>query len=177
MITGILSLMDVAKLWTRILNNVCIKKLNPVFFVDNYTEYVIALGGGWQEGEFFLITVTDGIVNSTGPLRAEKQSVCQFLKVGCSILWVVYSTNDDKFFLLVKEDGTDRHFIVEYRKDEYFMQIYEVPQFIPQDPSERGFVMLLGKEAYSNKTLIPRGLALNPFSKIFYIWGNAILQR
>ncbi|KAH0631536.1 hypothetical protein JD844_005903 [Phrynosoma platyrhinos] len=36
--------------------------------------------------------------------------------------------------------------------------------------------MLLGKEAYSNKTLIPRGLALNPFSKIFYIWGNVILQ-
>ncbi|ETE59134.1 Cation channel sperm-associated protein subunit gamma, partial [Ophiophagus hannah] len=41
--------------------------------------------------------------------------------------------------------------------------------------SDKGFVMLLGTEAYSNTTLIARGLAYNPFSHSFYIWGNAIL--
>ncbi|KAH0631539.1 hypothetical protein JD844_005906 [Phrynosoma platyrhinos] len=152
-----------SEMWTRLLNNVCVKKLNPVFFVKNDSEYVIALGGGWQEGEFFLITVKDGIVKSTGPLRARQQSVCQFLKVGCSIVWVAFSTNDNKFFLLVNEAGTNRHFIVEYQKDIYFKQIYEVPQFIPR-ASDTGFVLLLGKEAYMNRTLVPRGLALNPFN-------------
>ncbi|XP_042295812.1 cation channel sperm-associated protein subunit gamma-like [Sceloporus undulatus] len=164
-----------SEMWTRILNNVCVKRLNPVFFVKNDTEFVIALGGGWQEGEFFLITVKDGIVNSTGSLKAQQQSVCQFLKVGCNIVWVVFSANENKFILLVNEDGTNRHFLVEYQKDAYFKQIYEVPELVPR-ASDTGFVLLLGKEAYINKTLIPRGLALNPFSKIFYIWGNVILQ-
>ncbi|KAL7980780.1 hypothetical protein Chor_001934 [Crotalus horridus] len=38
--------------------------------------------------------------------------------------------------------------------------------------SDKGFVMLLGTEVYTTKRLIARGLAYNPFSKAFYIWGN-----
>uniref|UniRef100_A0A8D2L9Y7 Cation channel sperm associated auxiliary subunit gamma n=1 Tax=Varanus komodoensis TaxID=61221 RepID=A0A8D2L9Y7_VARKO len=109
-------------LWTRILNNVCVKKLNPVFFAKNDTEYVIALGGGWQDGHFFLLTVR-GIFPLLGPKHL---AVCL------------------------------------------------LP--IPDLGQPLRFVMLLGLEHYTNTALTPRGLALNPSSKMFYVWGNVILQ-
>nr|XP_016852606.1 PREDICTED: cation channel sperm-associated protein subunit gamma [Anolis carolinensis] len=163
-------------MWTRILNEVCVKKLNPVFFAKNNTEYVIALAGGRQEGNFYLISVQDGIVNNSGPLLAHQQTVCQFLKIPCRIEWAVFSTNDNKFFLLVNYYGTPRNYIVEYKRDGYFKMIYEIPRLIPKAVSDRGYVVLLGTEQYTTQLLFPRGLAFNPFSKIFYIWGNAILQ-
>ncbi|XP_061453607.1 cation channel sperm-associated auxiliary subunit gamma isoform X3 [Rhineura floridana] len=166
-----------SELWTRILNNVCVKKLNPVFFTKNNTEYVIVLGGGWQEGEFFVINIKDGIVKVSGSLRSGAETVCQFFKIApCSILWAVYSLNENKIFLLLNKVGTDVHYIVAYyRVKEYFEMVYELPELVPKG-SDKGFVMLLGLEPYTNTTLIPRGLALNPFSKMFYIWGNVILE-
>ncbi|KAJ7303931.1 hypothetical protein JRQ81_011444 [Phrynocephalus forsythii] len=166
-----------SEFWTRVLNSVCVKRLNPVFFPKNDSEFVIALGGGWQEGEFFLITVKDGIVTASGALRSKRKNVCDFMRFSkCSIVWAAFSTVDNKFYLLVSEEGTNDHFIVAYyREEEYFEQIYDIPQFVPK-ASDKGFVMLLGMEQYTNTTLVPRGLALNPYDDIFYIWGNVILQ-
>ncbi|XP_053122836.1 cation channel sperm-associated auxiliary subunit gamma isoform X2 [Hemicordylus capensis] len=166
-----------SELWARILNNVCVKNLNPVHFAQNNTEYVIALGGGWQEGEFFLITSKDGIVHVSKSKRSDGKTACNFLRLTkCSIVWAVFSTQENKFILLVNELETNNHFIVFfYREGEYFEHVYEPPKFVPKG-SDKGFVMLLGNEQYTNTSLVPRGLSFNPFSMIFYIWGNVILQ-
>ncbi|XP_044290934.1 cation channel sperm-associated protein subunit gamma [Varanus komodoensis] len=166
-----------SELWTRILNNVCVKKLNPVFFAKNDTEYVIALGGGWQDGHFFLLTVRDGIVKASGSLKTDKDTVCTFMKFEkCSILWALFSTNENKFYLLVHDTKTDNHSIVAYyQAEKYFEKVYAIPTHVPK-ASDKGFVMLLGLEHYTNTALTPRGLALNPSSKMFYVWGNVILQ-
>uniref|UniRef100_A0A8D0BL63 Cation channel sperm-associated protein subunit gamma n=1 Tax=Salvator merianae TaxID=96440 RepID=A0A8D0BL63_SALMN len=111
-----------SELWTRVLNNVCVKKLNPVFFHKNDTEYVIALGGVFTLQMLVSCWHSVPRPSSSDGLRAARS----------------------------------------------------IPSW--NIPSDQGFVMLLGLETYTNNTLIARGLALNPFSKMFYIWGNVILQ-
>ncbi|XP_062818452.1 cation channel sperm-associated auxiliary subunit gamma isoform X2 [Anolis carolinensis] len=166
-----------SEMWTRVLNNICVKKLNPVFFVKNNTEYVIALGGGGQEGQFFLISVQDGIVNATGAIRAQRKTACQFMKIdSCYLVWVVFSTNDNKFFLLLNDYGAPLFYVVEYQRGGYYKRIFNIPQLVPKAVSDRGYVVMLGTEQYSTRVFSARGLAFNPFSKIFYVWGNAILQ-
>uniref|UniRef100_R4GCL8 Cation channel sperm associated auxiliary subunit gamma n=1 Tax=Anolis carolinensis TaxID=28377 RepID=R4GCL8_ANOCA len=125
-----------SKLWTRIMNDVCVKRLNPVFFSGNNSEYVIVLGEGANMGDFFLITI-QGIFLVL--LRISSFCTIQSVIPSQPLLLAFLS-----FFSLAASDG--------------------------------GFVLLLGNENYTNRTLISRGLALNPFSKIFYIWGNVILQ-
>ncbi|XP_077192645.1 cation channel sperm-associated auxiliary subunit gamma-like isoform X2 [Paroedura picta] len=164
-------------LWTRILNNICVKKLNPVPFSVNNTEYVIAIGGGWQDGEFFLISVKDGIVSVSGSMKPKNGTVCEFIQSQeCAILWIVFATTGNKFVLLVEDLVRGGYYIVSYRQaQEKFQLLYQLPKFIPKG-SDKGFVMLLGTEQYTNHTLIPRGLALNPFTMMLYIWGNVVLQ-
>ncbi|XP_063167869.1 cation channel sperm-associated auxiliary subunit gamma [Candoia aspera] len=166
-----------SELWTRILNNVCVKKLVPVFFHENDTEYVIALGGGSHEGEFFLITCKDGAVQASGSLREDKKTVCDFLSFArCSILWATLSTEDKVFYLLVHDKKGNRYHVVSWKTDsEEFEEKFELPYLVPK-ASDKGFVMLLGTEDYTNTTLLARGLAHNRFSTAFYIWGNVVLQ-
>ncbi|XP_050784362.1 cation channel sperm-associated auxiliary subunit gamma isoform X3 [Gopherus flavomarginatus] len=144
-------------LWTRVLNNICVSRLNPVHFPHNDSEFVIALGGGVQEGEFFLGTI----------------------RVSCTILWAVYITEEEMIVLLVegkKKSSKSDYYIMAYdQANGDFWMLYSIPRFIPKD-TDKGFVMLLGLEEYTDSPLIPRGLSYNPFSTIFYIWGNVILQ-
>ncbi|KAM3829466.1 cation channel sperm-associated auxiliary subunit gamma [Vipera latastei] len=165
-----------SELWTRVLNNVCVKKLVPVFFPHNNSEYVIALGGGSQDGEFFLITCKDGVVKVSQSLRERRRTVCfSMFKAACSILWASL-IHEDKFHLLVMRKSNNATFVISYdRKHQKFQELYRIPAYIPK-ASDKGFVMLLGTEVYTTKRLIARGLAYNPFSKAFYIWGNVILQ-
>uniref|UniRef100_A0A674I946 Cation channel sperm associated auxiliary subunit gamma n=1 Tax=Terrapene triunguis TaxID=2587831 RepID=A0A674I946_9SAUR len=122
-------------LWTRVLNNICVSQLNPVHFPHNGSEYVIALGAGLQEGEFFLGTIRG---MTCGPDHSPQE-------------WCWFTPAEDLTLS--------------------FRMLYSIPRFIP-----KGFVMLLGLEEYTDSPLIPRGLSYNPFSTIFYIWGNVILQ-
>ncbi|XP_070805861.1 cation channel sperm-associated auxiliary subunit gamma [Pituophis catenifer annectens] len=163
-------------LWTRILNNVCVKKLVPVFFPYNNTEYVIALGGGSQEGEFFLISCKDGIVKASGSLKERKRTLCyRIFRLDCIISWALL-TEENMFHFLVTRKPRNRTYVVSYdREQEHFELIYKAPSHVPR-ASDKGFVMLLGTEKYTDKPLIARGLAYNPFNKAFYIWGNVILQ-
>uniref|UniRef100_A0A674IB32 Cation channel sperm associated auxiliary subunit gamma n=1 Tax=Terrapene triunguis TaxID=2587831 RepID=A0A674IB32_9SAUR len=138
-------------LWTRVLNNICVSQLNPVHFPHNGSEYVIALGAGLQEGEFFLGTIR-GMTFCCLSLSLSP------LSVSCTILWAVYITEEEMIVLLVKG-----------KKKNSFSH------FSSAD-TDKGFVMLLGLEEYTDSPLIPRGLSYNPFSTIFYIWGNVILQ-
>ncbi|XP_075462961.1 cation channel sperm-associated auxiliary subunit gamma isoform X3 [Ascaphus truei] len=56
-----------------------------------------------------------------------------------------------------------------------FSVIYTIPTFVPKDTGN-GFVILLGIEKYTDSKLVPKGLSYNPYSSIFFIWGNAILE-
>ncbi|XP_058052208.1 cation channel sperm-associated auxiliary subunit gamma isoform X2 [Ahaetulla prasina] len=163
-------------LWTRILNNVCVKKLVPVFFPHNNTEYLIALSGGSQEGEFFLISCKDGIVKASGSLREKGKTLCHNIYGrSCKVLWALL-TEGNMFHLLTTRPSGIRRYVVSYdRERKHFDLVYKIPSRVPK-ASDKGFVMLLGTEKYTDQTLIARGLAYNPFSKSFYIWGNVILQ-
>uniref|UniRef100_A0A8C8S281 Cation channel sperm associated auxiliary subunit gamma n=1 Tax=Pelusios castaneus TaxID=367368 RepID=A0A8C8S281_9SAUR len=116
-----------SSLWTRALTKVCVSKLNPVHFHHNGSEYVIVLGGGWQEGEFFLGTI-HGMMCRLDPHHGSQD-----------------------------------------------MLLPHLTHLLSAD-TEKAFVMLLGPEEYTASPLIPRGLSYNPFSTIFYVWGNVILQ-
>ncbi|XP_067413351.1 cation channel sperm-associated auxiliary subunit gamma [Emydura macquarii macquarii] len=165
-------------LWTRVLNKVCVSKLNPVHFPHNDSEYVIALGGGWQEGEFFLGTIHDGAVEFCDSLTAGKKTVCEHLKISCKILWAVCLLEENMIVLLVTETKSNQsnYYIMAYDQvNSAFGLLYHVPRFIPK-ATEKEFVMFLGPEEYTDSPLIPRGMSYNPFSTILYIWGNVILQ-
>ncbi|XP_029769057.1 cation channel sperm-associated protein subunit gamma [Terrapene carolina triunguis] len=222
-------------LWTRVLNNICVSQLNPVHFPHNGSEYVIALGAGLQEGEFFLGTIRGmtcgpdhspqewcwftpaedltlyGVVQFPESHARGRKTVCEHLKkmfrksrlerfcclslslsplsVSCTILWAVYITEEEMIVLLVKgkkKNSESDYYLMAYDQgravvlDRYklgaaFRMLYSIPRFIPKD-TDKGFVMLLGLEEYTDSPLIPRGLSYNPFSTIFYIWGNVILQ-
>uniref|UniRef100_A0A8C6VLQ8 Cation channel sperm-associated protein subunit gamma n=1 Tax=Naja naja TaxID=35670 RepID=A0A8C6VLQ8_NAJNA len=147
-------------LWTRILNKVCVKRLLPVFFPHNNTEYVIALSGGFQEGEFFLISC-----KGRGNQKSrDSQSVIVVPKM-------LFSGEENKFHLLVTHRFNRKSYIT---KPHSLLALMMLLLFF-STASDKGFVMLLGTEAYSNTTLVARGLAYNPFSHSFYIWGNVIL--
>uniref|UniRef100_K7GFT3 Cation channel sperm associated auxiliary subunit gamma n=1 Tax=Pelodiscus sinensis TaxID=13735 RepID=K7GFT3_PELSI len=166
--------------WTRVLPNMCVSKLNPVFFPHNDSEYVMALGSGSEEGVVFLGTIRDGAVQFSELRTAERETVCMCLKipVACSVLWAVYITEENLIVLLVQERQRDQslYHIVGYDRDKATFQVlFRLPRFVPKD-TEKGFVMLLGLEEYTDSALVPRGLSYNPFSGIFYIWGNVILQ-
>ncbi|KAL8219889.1 UNVERIFIED_CONTAM: hypothetical protein K2H54_035646 [Gekko kuhli] len=105
-----------SELWTRILAKQCVRKLNPVDLTKNNTEYVIALGGGWHEGEFFLITVSDGIVKHA---KSSRKSACTILGSRCILNWVMYDTEKNCFFLLVQtnlESNASAYFIMAYHQ-------------------------------------------------------------
>ncbi|CAM5129374.1 unnamed protein product [Natator depressus] len=165
-------------LWTRVLNDICVSHLNPVHFPHNGSEYVIAIGGGMHEGEFFLGTIRDGVVQFPESHAKGRKTVCEYLKISCAILWAVYITEEEKIVLLVEEKKKNEssYYIVAYDQvNAAFRMLYHLPRFIPKDTG-KGFVMLLGLEEYTDSLLIPRGLSYNPFSTIFYIWGNVVLQ-
>ncbi|XP_062454179.1 cation channel sperm-associated auxiliary subunit gamma [Rhea pennata] len=167
-------------LWTRVLNRVCVSKLNPVPFSHNGSEYVIAIGGGQQKAEFFLGTVRDGVVHFSDSIRAEKKTVCEYFEfsASCKIQWAVYIPEENKTLLLVqqeKHNTTSYHIVACEHENLHFSIVYNVPYFRPK-ATEKSFVMLMGFEEYSDTPMVLRGLSYNPFSTIFYIWGNAILQ-
>ncbi|XP_044524534.1 cation channel sperm-associated protein subunit gamma-like [Gracilinanus agilis] len=168
--------------WVRVLHNRCIKRLCPVETPLNGSEYVLALTGGNEEGFFFLGTITDGIV--TFKMFPLEKSLCQYFKVdSCKLLWVVYNTARNNFMLLMEfTQGKVRDaWLMEYIAyidnsvvDTVF-KLYDIPPFVPNDGG-LDFVMLLGMETYTDYPLIIKGLWINPFSNMMFIWGNAILQ-
>ncbi|XP_064359037.1 LOW QUALITY PROTEIN: cation channel sperm-associated auxiliary subunit gamma [Dromaius novaehollandiae] len=237
-------------LWTRVLNRVCVGKLNPVPFSHNGSEYVIAIGRGQQKADFFLGTVRDGVVSFSDSIRAEKKTVCEYLECKCPRslrapeelrvsptreTGVLESPGAD---LQQGQTGTAslrspgqtfRHparssgpstsprrtkpFCWWSRRETTLPLTTLSPAstktrvsplcttYPPSGPkvsgvggrpdppraaaraslplpaaTEKSFVMLMGFEEYSDTPMVLRGLSYSPFSTIFYIWGNAILQ-
>uniref|UniRef100_A0A8D1MS22 Cation channel sperm associated auxiliary subunit gamma n=1 Tax=Sus scrofa TaxID=9823 RepID=A0A8D1MS22_PIG len=65
--------------WVRILANECVKKLCPVHFHSNGSEYVMALTTGKHEGYVHFGTITDGRVSFE--LLPRQQSVCNGIQI------------------------------------------------------------------------------------------------
>uniref|UniRef100_A0A6I8NWS4 Cation channel sperm associated auxiliary subunit gamma n=1 Tax=Ornithorhynchus anatinus TaxID=9258 RepID=A0A6I8NWS4_ORNAN len=146
--------------WTRTLHNLCIKKLCPVFFPSNGTEHVLALGAGNEEGYIFFGSVKGEAAFSPAPFLSHPHLALPLsaLRQPCPL------PSHRGLGIQFPQLSTDR------------LQVnYEIPAFIPEGYNY-SFVMLLGLETYSTKPLIPKGISYNPFTDLFFIWGNAILQ-
>uniref|UniRef100_A0A8C0E2C0 Cation channel sperm associated auxiliary subunit gamma n=1 Tax=Balaenoptera musculus TaxID=9771 RepID=A0A8C0E2C0_BALMU len=74
--------------WVRVLANECIKKLCPVHFHSNGSEYVMALTTGKHEGYVHFGTITDGRVSFE--LLPRQRSVCNGILVS-DYLVVLYT--------------------------------------------------------------------------------------
>ncbi|XP_006899799.1 PREDICTED: cation channel sperm-associated protein subunit gamma [Elephantulus edwardii] len=163
--------------WVRILANECIKKLCPVEFHSNGSEYVIALTTGQNEGYIHFGTITDGRVSFEK--LPKYQSPCQSLQTNCSILWTVYINANNELLLLVENIYTEilkTYLLVSYNLfTEQLIFLYELPRFIP-DAQGLKFVMLQKLELSTKVPLTPLGLFFNPYNNMLFIWGNFIVQ-
>ncbi|XP_026935223.1 cation channel sperm-associated auxiliary subunit gamma isoform X3 [Sagmatias obliquidens] len=164
--------------WVRVLANECIKKLCPVHFHSNGSEYVMALTTGKHEGYVHFGTITDGRVSFE--LLPRQRSVCSgILVVNCSITWAVFIAGDYNLLLLVEiEDPSTRKYfqVVSYDLvSDYLVVLYTIPEFIP-DARGLEFLMVLGTESYTNFPMVPKGMSYNPYNNLLFIWGNFLLQ-
>ncbi|XP_016061992.1 PREDICTED: cation channel sperm-associated protein subunit gamma [Miniopterus natalensis] len=164
--------------WVRVLSSECIKRLCPVDFHGNGSEYIIALTAGKHEGYLHFGTISDGKVSFE--MLPRKQSVCRELQVTiCSITWAIYIENEQNLLLLVEiEDIFSRKSsrVVRYNLiTDYLAILYTIPEFIP-DAQGLEFLMILGTESYTTLPMVPKGMSYNPFSHLLFIWGNFLLQ-
>uniref|UniRef100_A0A8D1MQ01 Cation channel sperm associated auxiliary subunit gamma n=1 Tax=Sus scrofa TaxID=9823 RepID=A0A8D1MQ01_PIG len=120
--------------WVRILANECVKKLCPVHFHSNGSEYVMALTTGKHEGYVHFGTITDGRVSFE--LLPRQQSVCNGIQVvNCSITWAVFIAGDYDLLLLVEieEPASRKYFlVVSYNLIWYLLEgSYQVYKLFP----------------------------------------------
>ncbi|XP_019521872.1 PREDICTED: cation channel sperm-associated protein subunit gamma isoform X1 [Hipposideros armiger] len=164
--------------WVRVLANECIKKLCPVYFHGNGSEYIMALTTGKHEGYFHFGTITDGHVSFK--MLPRQQSVCKGIQVvTCSITWATYIAGSYNLLLLVETEdiATRKYFqVVSYDMvTDYLAVLYTIPEFIP-DARGLEFLMILGTESYTNFSMVPKGMSYNPYNHLLFIWGNFLLQ-
>nr|KAF6409224.1 cation channel sperm associated auxiliary subunit gamma [Rousettus aegyptiacus] len=164
--------------WVRVLATECIKKLCPVHFHSNGSEYIIALTIGKNEGYVHFGTITDGYVSFE--MLPRQQSVCERIQVFvCSINWAIYVAGDNHLLLLVEIQGfaSKKYFqVVSYDLvTDYLAILYTIPEFIP-DARGLEFLMILGTESYTSFSMVPKGMSYNPYNKLLFIWGNFLLQ-
>ncbi|KAI4571539.1 hypothetical protein MJG53_013645 [Ovis ammon polii x Ovis aries] len=164
--------------WVRVLANECIKRLCPVHFHSNGSEYVMALTTGKHEGYVHFGTITDGLVSFQ--LLPRHRSVCSaILVVNCSITWATFVAGDYNLLMLVEIVGpaSSKYFqVVSYDLvNDYLVVLYTIPEFIP-DAQGLEFLMILGTESYTNFPMVPKGMSYNPYNNLLFIWGNFLLQ-
>ncbi|XP_066100231.1 cation channel sperm-associated auxiliary subunit gamma, partial [Saccopteryx bilineata] len=165
--------------WVRVLASECIKKLCPVYFPGNGSEYIMALTSGKHEGYIHFGTITDGRVSFE--MLPRRTSVCQQIQADiCSILYAVYIPGDYRLLLLVEIED-DLAAKVYYEVISYDLVtddldiLYTIPEFIP-DARGLEFLMMLGTESYTTFPTMPKGMSYNPFNNLMFIWGNFLMQ-
>nr|KAF6409222.1 cation channel sperm associated auxiliary subunit gamma [Rousettus aegyptiacus] len=156
--------------WVRVLATECIKKLCPVHFHSNGSEYIIALTIGKNEGYVHFGTITDGYVSFE--MLPRQQSVCERIQVFvCSINWAIYVAGDNHLLLLVEIQGfaSKKYFqVVSYDLvTDYLAILYTIPEFIP-DARGLEFLMILGTESYTSFSMVPKGMSYNPYNKHYF---------
>ncbi|XP_055992057.1 cation channel sperm-associated auxiliary subunit gamma [Sorex fumeus] len=164
--------------WVRVLRNECIKKLLPVLFPSNGSEYILALSSGKREGYVHLGTIRDGHV--TFELIPRQNSVCEIIQAfGCSITWAVYSSDDYIMLLLVEipnRNSRNSFQVVSYNLvNNDLTVICNIPEFIP-DAGHQEFLVIFGDISYTTVPMIPTGMFYNPYNNLLFIWGNFLMQ-
>ncbi|XP_038307965.1 cation channel sperm-associated protein subunit gamma isoform X1 [Canis lupus familiaris] len=164
--------------WVRVLANECIKRLCPVHFHSNGSEYIMALTTGKREGYVHFGTITDGHVSFQ--LLPKQRSVCEGIEVvNCSITWAVFIADDYNLLMLVEiEAPTTRNYFQVVSYDlvrDNLVILYTIPEFIP-DARGLEFLMILGTESYTSFPMVPKGMFYNPYKNLLLIWGNFLLQ-
>ncbi|XP_036732375.2 cation channel sperm-associated auxiliary subunit gamma isoform X5 [Manis pentadactyla] len=172
--------------WVRVLANECIKKLCPVHFHSNGSEYIMALTTGKHEGYVHFGTITDGRVSFK--LLPRQWSVCEGIQgiqlpvasaevVICSITWATFIADDYSLLLLVEIEDSKKYFqVVSYDLvSDYLAILYTIPEFIP-DARGLEFLTILGTESYTNHPMVPTGMSYNPYNNLLFIWGNFLLS-
>ncbi|XP_054396314.1 cation channel sperm-associated auxiliary subunit gamma isoform X16 [Pongo abelii] len=164
--------------WVRVLASECIKKLCPVYFHSNGSEYIMALTMGKHEGYVYFGTIRDGQVSFE--MLPRKWSVCEQIGVTtCSIIWSEYIAGEYTLLLLVETgygNASKRFQVVSYNTASDDLELlYHIPEFIPE---ARGleFLMILGTESYTSTAMAPKGIFCNPYNNLIFIWGNFLLQ-
>uniref|UniRef100_A0A8C6CSV9 Cation channel sperm associated auxiliary subunit gamma n=1 Tax=Moschus moschiferus TaxID=68415 RepID=A0A8C6CSV9_MOSMO len=162
--------------WVRVLANECIKRLCPVHFHSNGSEYVMALTAGKNKGYVHFGTITGKV----GGLQAGWASLDLCLPspvVNCSITWAVFVAGDYNLLMLVEILGVSGDFAVSSPPvvSDHLAVLYTIPEFIP-DARGLEFLMILGTESYTNVPMVPKGMSYNPFNNLLLIWGNFLLQ-
>uniref|UniRef100_A0A2K6KBC0 Cation channel sperm associated auxiliary subunit gamma n=1 Tax=Rhinopithecus bieti TaxID=61621 RepID=A0A2K6KBC0_RHIBE len=164
--------------WVRVLASECIKKLCPVYFHSNGSEYIMALTTGKHEGFVHFGTIRDGQVSFE--MLPRQWSVCEQIGVTtCSIIWSDYIAGEYTLLLLVEseyENASKRFQVVSYNTASDDLELlYRIPEFIPE---ARGleFLMILGTESYTDTVMAPKGISCNPYNHLIFIWGNFLLQ-
>ncbi|XP_048185926.1 cation channel sperm-associated auxiliary subunit gamma [Perognathus longimembris pacificus] len=177
--TTVLDKSHISRSWVRVLANECIKKLCPVHFDSNGTEYVIALTMGKHEGYVHLGTVRAGEV--AFQMFPKQWSVCEKTNVAkCSIIWAALISGEFIMRLLVEnmeQSSRKKYFTVTSYNiitDELEV-LYTFPEFIP-DAHGLEFLMMLGMETYTDMPMIPRGMLFNTHNNLLFLWGNFLLQ-
>ncbi|XP_039710929.1 cation channel sperm-associated auxiliary subunit gamma isoform X2 [Pteropus medius] len=164
--------------WVRVLATECIKKLCPVHFHSNGSEYIMALTIGKNEGYVHFGTITDGRVSFE--MLPRQQSVCEGIQVFvCSINWAIYIASNNNLLLLVEiRDFAAKNYFQVVSYDlvtDYLAVLYTIPEFIP-DARGLEFLMILGTESYTSFSMVPKGMSYNPYTNLLFIWGNFLLQ-
>ncbi|XP_023577324.1 cation channel sperm-associated protein subunit gamma isoform X3 [Octodon degus] len=164
--------------WVRVLATECIKRLCPVLFHSNGSEYIMALTTGKHEGYMHFGTITEGRVSFE--MLPKGRSVCEQISVGnCSIMWAEFLSDEYTILLLVEiQDLKAKSFcVVRYRLISDDMEVlYIIPNFIP-DARGLEFLMMVGTEKYTNSPMVPKGMFFNTYNNVLIIWGNFLLQR
>ncbi|ELK23163.1 Cation channel sperm-associated protein subunit gamma, partial [Myotis davidii] len=170
--------------WVRVLPNECIKKLCPVHFHGNGSEYIIALTTGKHEGYVHFGTITVVICSITWAVYTE-------LNYNLLLLVEIEDTAARKYFQMVgynlgnwgtmggglerTTDNGREMFLVSLLVNDYLSILYTIPEFIP-DARGLKFLMILGTESYTSFPMVPKGMSYNSFNNLLFIWGNFLLQ-
>ncbi|XP_063108750.1 cation channel sperm-associated auxiliary subunit gamma isoform X4 [Cavia porcellus] len=149
--------------WVRVLTTECIKRLCPVLFHSNGSEYIMALTTGKHEGYLHFGTITEGRVSFK--MLPKGRSVCELI------------SGDYKVLLLVEIQGHAKSFcVVSYSLVTNDAKVlYIIPDFIP-DAQGMEFLMMVGTEKYTSSPMVPKGMFFNTYNNLLFIWGNFLLQ-
>uniref|UniRef100_W5NAF3 Cation channel sperm associated auxiliary subunit gamma n=1 Tax=Lepisosteus oculatus TaxID=7918 RepID=W5NAF3_LEPOC len=160
--------------WKRVLQGLCVSKLVPVTYPHHGREYFYILGGGWQRGHIYRAQIQDGDVEFTQLLDSEISACLQANGLTHELLPEEGLDRAYQLLLCCTESGAPGAGGWS-RADESFHLGAALPKFLPRENGLQQFVMVTGSTQYSDIPLLLRGINFNPFSRVLFLWGNALL--
>eukprot|EP00062_Callorhinchus_milii_P025720 gi/632987007/ref/XP_007910555.1/ PREDICTED: cation channel sperm-associated protein subunit gamma [Callorhinchus milii] len=159
--------------WVRVMSNICVGRLIPVFHSQDIKEKIFIIGSGQHKAYLFLGTIKDGELTIT--TVTETRKICRHIKRDCSIIWASLDNLNDIIVILVEGVSFVKQGILYYLmhyslKTKRCKLHFILPQFVPKE--QRSFVIILGIEEYTDYPLVAKGIAVNAESSMSFLWGN-----